>query len=67
MPTNESTSSRHRPVVELATWLASLDDEFGPGVEARRTVTLTQIIDRARSALHHLGQSTRDADVETKA
>jgi len=36
---------------ELADWLVSLDDVEGPGAEARRTVTLTQIINRAREAL----------------
>lgn len=36
---------------DLAEWLVSLDDVEGPGAEARRTVTLTQIINRAREAL----------------
>jgi len=37
---------------ELAQWLISMDDLEQPaGLEARRTVTLTRIIDRARQAL----------------
>jgi hypothetical protein len=39
------------PLVEMARWLTSLDDVDGPGAQARRTVTLTQIINRARLAL----------------
>jgi hypothetical protein len=36
----------------LAEWLVSMDDSDNrEGLEARRTVTLTQIIDRARAAL----------------
>lgn len=33
---------------ELVDWLVSLDDPEGPGFEARRTVTLTKIIEKAR-------------------
>jgi hypothetical protein len=36
---------------EFAEWLVSLDEVEGPGAEARRTVTLTQIIQKARAAL----------------
>ena len=36
---------------EVCQWLVSLDDVEGPGADARRTVTLTQIINRARKAL----------------
>jgi hypothetical protein len=40
------------PAVDLAVWLTSLDDPEDPkGLEERRTVTLTQIIDKARAAL----------------
>jgi hypothetical protein len=39
------------PLDEMARWLISLDDVDGPGAQARRTVTLTQIINRARLAL----------------
>jgi hypothetical protein len=40
------------PLRELAEWLISMDDIDQPaGLEARRTVTLTRIIDRARQAL----------------
>ena len=42
---------RSDALVDLAEWLVSLDDVDGPGAEARRTVTLTQIINRARAAL----------------
>lgn len=42
---------RSDALVELAEWLVSLDDVDGPGSDARRTVTLTQIINRARAAL----------------
>ena len=43
-------SERDRLAVFVA-WLVSLDDVDGPGVEERRRVTLTAIIDRARRAL----------------
>lgn len=36
---------------DVCRWLVSLDDIEGPGADARRTVTLTQIINRARLAL----------------
>jgi hypothetical protein len=39
------------PLVDLAEWLVALDDVEGPGAEERRTVTLNQIITRARIAL----------------
>jgi hypothetical protein len=41
-----------RATVEFCRWLATLDDpQDAAGREARRTVTLEQIIDRARVAL----------------
>jgi hypothetical protein len=40
-----------RALYELGEWLVSLDDPIGPGFEARRTVTLNAIIQRARAAL----------------
>lgn len=42
---------QHRKVMELARWLIALDDIEGPGAEVRKTVTLTQIIERARAAV----------------
>lgn len=39
------------PLRAFAEWLVSLDDPEGNGAEARRTVTLNQIITRARQAL----------------
>lgn len=41
------------PLIELTEWLVSLDDDDpeSPGRVARRTVTLTAIIERARKAL----------------
>lgn len=38
-------------LADLARWIVALDDVDGPGAEARRTVTLNQIIGRAREAL----------------
>jgi hypothetical protein len=39
------------PLTEFAEWIVALDDIDGPGAEARRTVTLNKIIERAREAL----------------
>ncbi|HEU4540402.1 MAG TPA: hypothetical protein VFR23_04685 [Jiangellaceae bacterium] len=41
----------HDRAREVLAWLVSLDDAEGPGAEARRTVTLNQIIGRARAVL----------------
>ncbi len=42
----------YRGAVEVLRWLTSMDDpDDAAGLEARRTVTLTAIIDRARAAL----------------
>jgi hypothetical protein len=35
----------------LAQWIVSLDDVEGPGAQARRTITLTKLINAAREAL----------------
>lgn len=44
-------NGRTESLVALAEWLVSLDDPEGPGFEARRTVGMNQIIQRARAAL----------------
>lgn len=41
-------SAKEREALE---WIISLDDIDGPGLEARRTVTLTKIIERAKAAI----------------
>lgn len=46
MPSNE-----HLRLRAFALWLVCLDEPIGPGAEARRTITLNQIIARAREAL----------------
>lgn len=38
-------------LAEFARWIVSLDDPDGPGYEARRAVTMGQIIGKAREAL----------------
>jgi hypothetical protein len=45
-------NGRTESLVALAEWLVALDDVDGPGATARRSVTLTQIINRARAALN---------------
>jgi hypothetical protein len=45
------TLERVARLEEFARWVAELDDPDGPGYEARRTVTMSQIIGRARQAL----------------
>lgn len=55
----KASDRRSDALVDLAKWLVSLDDIDGPGAEARRTVTLTQIVRRAREALGP--EETRDA------
>lgn len=47
----EATDVTEDPVEAFARWVVSLDDVDGPGAEERRTVTLNQIIERARDAL----------------
>lgn len=49
--TADIVNGRTESLVALAEWLVMLDDPDGPGAVARRTVTLTQIINRARAAL----------------
>lgn len=51
-PTPEQILRSHRcdcqPLYDLAEWLVALDE---PGSQERRTVTMAQIINRARAAL----------------
>lgn len=42
---------RKRRAVAFARWIISLDDPEGPGFEARKSVTMAQIIAKAREAL----------------
>lgn len=42
---------RKRRAVAFARWIVSLDDPEGPGFEARKSVTMGQIIGKAREAL----------------
>ncbi|HEY9369935.1 hypothetical protein [Streptomyces sp.] len=42
---------RKRRAVAFARWIISLDDPDGPGFEARKSVSMAQIIGRAREAL----------------
>ncbi|MFI7644093.1 hypothetical protein [Nonomuraea sp. NPDC049400] len=42
---------KKRRAVAFARWIVSLDDPDGPGYEARRSVTMGQIIGKAREAL----------------
>lgn len=39
------------PVKEFMDWIIALDDVDGPGAEARRTVTMSNIIRRAKHAM----------------
>lgn len=56
MPTD-----RKETPAEFCRWLLTLDDPANPiGIQERRTVTLTRIIDRARAAL-------RDQDARERA
>lgn len=49
---------QHSRLIDLAEWLVSLDDDdpASPGRKDRQTVTLTQIINRARAALDGKGE-----------
>lgn len=42
---------RLEPLEEFARWIVSLDDPEGPGFEARKSVSMGQIIGKAREAL----------------
>ena len=42
---------RLAPLEDFARWVVSLDDPEGPGFEARKAVTMAQIIGKARDAL----------------
>lgn len=39
------------PVKDFVDWIIALDDVEGPGAEARRTVTMSNIIRRAKDAM----------------
>lgn len=47
---------RLAPLEDFARWIVCLDDQEGPGFEARRTVTMAQIIGKAREALNLPGE-----------
>ncbi|MFY1686543.1 hypothetical protein [Plantactinospora sp. WMMB782] len=49
--TADIVNGRTESLVALAEWLVMLDDPEGPGAVARRSVTMNQIIQRARVAL----------------
>lgn len=51
---------------DVCRWLVSLDDVDGPGADDRRTVTLNQIINRARKALN-TEEATTDGEARTEA
>lgn len=42
---------QRRRLLKFATWIVALDDPDGPGFEARKAVTMGQIIGKAREAL----------------